>query len=93
MRLKFVFLALVCVLVLFLCLYPRGANAETLDNDKEYILETFGLPAQVSFDHCVSLGTFFIVVFAFILFPQQFLIQFIGRHENSPPSIYPVVAF
>jgi len=93
MRSKFVFLALVCVLALFLCLCLRNINAVTLDNEKDFILEVFDLPAQVSFDHLASLFSCFIAAFVFVMLPQQFLIQYIGRHENSPPRIYPFIAF
>ena len=86
-------MALVCILVLSLCLCLRNINAETLDNEKDFILEAFDLPVQVSFDHYTSFFTCFIAAFAFILLPQQFLIQYIGRHENSPPRISPFISF
>ena len=93
MKSKFVFLALVSILVLFLCLCLRNINAETWDNEKDFILEAFDLPVQVSFDYYVSIFACFIIAFAFVLLPQQFLIQYIGRHENSPPRISPFIVF
>jgi len=90
MKSKFVFLALACILVFFLCLCLRNINAETLDNEKDFISEAFDLPVQVNFDHYASVFTCLIIAFAFILLPQQFLMQYIGRHENSPPAHFSV---
>jgi len=65
----------------------KNIAAETLDNDKDFVLAAFDLPGQISFDHYASCLACFIMAFAFALLPQQFLIQYIGAHENSPPRI------
>jgi len=85
MRLRFVFLALVCILAISLYPCPRSINAEILDNDREFISGVIHLPIQIIFDPYVYFFNWFVIVIAFVLLPKQFLIQYISRHENSPP--------
>jgi hypothetical protein len=93
MKLKFIRIASVCILILSLGLCTKNITAETLDNDKEFILGAFDLPVQIIFDHHAPFSTWFIITFAFIFLPQQFLMQYIERHEKSPPCIHPVISF
>jgi len=91
MKSKFVFLTLVCILALSLSICLKNINAETLDNDKEFILGSFDLPFQIIFDLHASFSTWFIIAFALVFLPQQFLIQYIEKHEKSPPRISPII--
>jgi len=84
---------LVCIVTISLCICLKNINAETLDDEKDFILEASDLPVQISFYHYAYVSTWFIIVFAFALLPQQLLIQYIGRHEKSPPRIPPVISF
>gem|GEM_PF-5137585 len=93
MKPRFVFLILISILASSLCLCLRNTNAETLDSAGGLVSEPSDLPFQTGFDNYASFYTWFIITFAFLLLPQQFLIQYIGRHEKSPPRFYPFAVF
>lgn len=93
MRPKFIFLVLIFTVISSLCFCMRNTAAETPDNEKGFSLEAFDLPARIVFNHYAFVPNLLVITLIFSLLPQQFLINYIGTHEKSPPFLSPAASF